>query len=52
MLDIGCVICSFRISEGSKTTLSADLQYIMWLHGNTRNIKHFLKLTSQQLIAN
>jgi len=22
------------------------------LHGNTRNIKHFLKVTSQQLIAN
>jgi len=26
MFDIGCVTCSYRINEGSKTTLSSDLQ--------------------------
>jgi len=24
---------------------------VMWLHGNTRNIKHFLKVTSPRLIV-
>ena len=27
--DIGCVTCSYRISEGSRTALSGDLQYII-----------------------
>ena len=29
MFEIGCVTCRYRISEGSKTALSGDLQYIM-----------------------
>ena len=41
MFDIGCVTCRYRISEGSKAALSGDL-----------NTVYFLKVTSQQLIAN
>jgi len=26
MIDIGCVTCRYRMSEGSKTALSVDLQ--------------------------
>jgi len=29
MFDVSCVTCSYRISEGSKTALSGDLQYII-----------------------
>jgi len=29
MFDIGCVTSRYRISEGSKTALSGDLQYII-----------------------
>jgi len=29
MLDIGCITCRYRISEGSETALSGDLQYII-----------------------
>jgi len=45
MFDIGCIIRSYRISEGYKTALSGDLQYIIIA-------VNFLKVTSQQLIAN
>ena len=29
MFDVGCVTCSYRISEGFKTALSDDLQHIL-----------------------
>jgi len=56
-MDIGCVTCSYRISEGSKTALSDDLQYIIialqykwlsrktWLLGTSEDVD---KLTSWQ----
>jgi len=42
MFDIGTVVCSWQIDD----------DMTLWLHGNTRNIKDFLTVTAQQLIAN